>query len=261
MKNFLKVILIIVIILAIAGLVFLGVGYIKKLTQKVENPIATIEVQDFGTIKIELYPEYAPNTVTNFIALANRGYYNGKQFNKTIPDYFVKAGSESTDSMTMPKLSNIKDNVSEDDDAEYAISGEFTANGYRNNTLKMQKGVIAMERNDYGRQDASLTTQGYNSAGAEFFILTKDMENLNGLYAGFGKVIEGLDVLEQIANVEVITRDKNAESGIDVPVNPPVINQITVDTHGIDYKTPKTIEPFNYYNWLIKKYQSNMSAQ
>ena len=244
MKNFLKVILIIVIILAIAGLVFLGVGYIKKLTQKVENPIATIEVQDFGTIKIELYPEYAPNTVTNFIALANRGYYNGKQFNKTIPDYFVKAGSESTDSMTMPKLSNIKDNVSEDDDAEYAISGEFTANGYRNNTLKMQKGVIAMERNDYGRQDASLTTQGYNSAGA-----------------GFGKVIEGLDVLEQIANVEVITRDKNAESGIDVPVNPPVINQITVDTHGIDYKTPKTIEPFNYYNWLIKKYQSNMSAQ
>ena len=144
MKNFLKVILIIVIILAIAGLVFLGVGYIKKLTQKVENPIATIEVQDFGTIKIELYPEYAPNTVTNFIALANRGYYNGKQFNKTIPDYFVKAGSESTDSMTMPKLSNIKDNVSEDDDAEYAISGEFTANGYRKNTLKMQKGFIEM---------------------------------------------------------------------------------------------------------------------
>ena len=163
--------------------------------------------------------------------------------------------------MTMPKLSNIKDNVSEDDDAEYAISGEFTANGYRNNTLKMQKGVIAMERNDYGRQDASLTTQGYNSAGAEFFILTKDMENLNGLYAGFGKVIEGLDILEQIANVEVVTRDENAKSGIDVPVNPPVINQITVDTHGIDYKTPKTIEPFNYYNWLIKKYQSNMSAQ
>lgn len=71
---------------------------------------------------------------------------------------------EIVDSMTMPKLSNIKDNVSEDDDAEYAISGEFTANGYRNNTLKMQKGVIAMERNDYGRQDASLTTQGYNSA-------------------------------------------------------------------------------------------------
>lgn len=260
MKNFLKILLIIVIILAIAGLVFIGIGYIKKITQKVENPIATIEVQDFGTIKIELYPEYAPNTVTNFIALANRGYYNGMQFNKTQPEYFVKAGSKSSESMTMPKLSNIKDNVSDDEDAEYAITGEFTANGYRNNTLKMQKGVIAMERNDYGRQDASLTTQGYNSAGAEFFILTNDMENLNGLYAGFGKIIEGLDVLEKIANVEVITRDENAESGIDVPVNPPVINSITVETSGIDYKAPKTIEPFNYYNWLIKKYQSNMSA-
>lgn len=260
MKNFLKIILIIAIVAAIVGIVFVGIGYGKKITQKVQNPIATIEIENFGTIKIELYPEYAPNTVTNFIALANNGFYDGLTFYKTIPEYFIKSGSKNSESMQLPKLSDIKD-VSKDADGEYCIEGEFTANGYRKNTLKMEKGVIAMERNDYGRQDSSLITEGYNSAGSEFFILTNDNENLNGVYAGFGKVIEGLDILDQIANVEVITRDDNAKSGIDVPVNPPVITQIRVETYGVDYKKPDTVEPFNYYNWLIKKYQSNLSQQ
>lgn len=260
MKNFLKIILIIAIVAAIVGIVFVGIGYSKKITQKVQNPIATIEVENFGTIKIELYPEYAPNTVTNFIALANNGFYDGLTFYKTIPEYFIKSGSKNSESMQLPKLSDIKD-VTTDADGEYCIEGEFTANGYRKNALKMEKGVIAMERNDYGRQDSSLITEGYNSAGSEFFILTNDNENLNGVYAGFGKVIEGLDILDQIANVEVITRDDNAESGIDVPVNPPVISKIRVETYGTDYGTPKTVEPFNYYNWLIKKYQSNLSTE
>ena len=111
-----------------------------------------------------------------------------------------------------------------------------------------------------GGMNASFSYDGTRVYNEIPYLLEAGTPNIASVI-GFGKVIEGLDVLEQIANVEVITRDKNAESGIDVPVNPPVINQITVDTHGIDYKTPKTIEPFNYYNWLIKKYQSNMSAQ
>ena len=94
MKNFLKIILIIAIVATIVGIVFVGIGYGKKITQKVQNPIATIEVENFGTIKIELYPEYAPNTVTNFIALANNGFYDGLTFYKTIPEYFIKSENQ-----------------------------------------------------------------------------------------------------------------------------------------------------------------------
>ena len=254
MNKFVKILLIILIIASIMGIGVLSYGYYRKITEKVQNPIATIEVENFGTIKVELYPEMAPNTVKNFIALANRGYYNGKNFHRTIPDFMIQGGSKDGNGQGEPTLSDLKDGESTEE--TYSIKGEFIANDYDKNTLKFKKGVIAMARGDYANISSSLIKDGYNSASSQFFIMNVDNDNLNGLYAGFGKVIEGLDVVDKIANVEVVTRDSNAEEGLDKPVNPPVIKSITVETFGIDYGEPETMEPFNYYNCLMQQYSS-----
>ncbi len=257
MKNFEKIILIIIIIAAIVGIGFLGYGYYQKLTRTVQNPVATIEVENFGTIKVELYPDIAPNTVANFITLANRGYYDGKTFHRTVPDFMIQGGSKDGDGKGAPTISDIKDEGSTTE--TYAIKGEFIANDYSKNTLKMKKGVIAMARADYSSVSSSLTRNGYNSADSQFFIMNADNDNINGLYAGFGEVIEGLDVVDAIANVEVVTRESKAD-GQDKPVDEPKITSIRVETYGVDYGEPETIEPFNYYNWLMKQYSTTKSS-
>ena len=239
MKKFKKIILIILIIATIVGIAFLGYGIFEKVTRKVQNPVATIEVEDFGTIKVELYPDIAPNTVTNFIKLANNGFYDGLTFHRTIPTFMIQGGDKNGDGTGTPTLSNIKEGGSTSQ--TYAIKGEFIANGYNKNTLKMKKGVIAMARSDYSSLSTALTTKGYNSAGSQFFIMNADNDNINGLYAGFGEVIEGLDIVDKIANVEVVTRDESASEGVDKPVNPPVIKSIRVETYGVDYGTPETV--------------------
>lgn len=248
----------IVILLLIVGIAYVSYGVYQKYTLNIPNPVATIEIQDYGTIKVELYPDMAPNTVSNFIRLANNGYYNGLTFHRTIPDFMIQGGSKNGDGTGGPTLSNIQDGGS--DTQTYAIKGEFIANGYEENTLKMEKGVIAMARSDYSDISSALTEEGYNSASAQFFIMQADNTNIDGLYAGFGKVIEGLEIVDAIANVEVVTRDESETEGVDKPVNPPVITSITVETYGVDYGAPETQEPFSYYDWLMENY-STMSAQ
>lgn len=252
MNKFLKILLIIIIVASIIGMGFLIYGYVQKLSIRTENPIATIEMENFGTIKVKLYPDMAPNTVTNFIKLANSGFYDGLTFHRTIPDFMIQGGDKNGDGTGSPTLNYVKDKGS--NDKTYAIKGEFIANGYSKNTLKLKRGVIAMARSDYSQMSQSLTEQGYNSAGSQFFIMHADNNNLNGLYAGFGEVIEGLSVVDQIANVEVITRDSSAQEGLDKPVNPPVITSIRVETNGVDYGDPETVEPFDYYTWLMRQY-------
>lgn len=254
MNKFVKILLIILIIATIIGIGTLSYGYYQKLTRKVQNPVATIEIENFGTIKVELYPDMAPNTVTNFIALANHGFYDGKTFHRTIPNFMIQGGSKNGLGEGEPTISDYKEGGSETE--TYAIKGEFIANDYNKNTLKLKKGVIAMARADYSDISTSLIRNGYNSAGSQFFIMNEDNDNLNGLYAGFGKVIEGLDVVDKIANVEVVTRDSGADEGVDQPVNPPVITSVKVETYGIDYGEPETVEPFNYYNWLMSQYSA-----
>lgn len=255
MNKFVKILLIVLIIASIIGIGFLGYGYYQKLTKNVQNPIATIEVENFGTIKVELYPDMAPNTVKNFITLANRGFYDGKTFHRTIPDFMIQGGSKDGDGKGDPTLSDIKDGGSETE--TYAIRGEFIANDYDKNTLKLKRGVIAMARPDYSDISASLIKNGYDSASSQFFIMNEDQDNINGLYAGFGKVIEGLDIVDQIANVEVVTRDSSDTENANKPVNLPVITSIRVETYGVDYGEPETVEPFNYYNWLMKQYSTS----
>lgn len=237
------IITIIAIILVIALIGWLCYGYFEKFTKELKNPIATMEVEGYGTVKIELYPSIAPNTVTNFIRLANRGFYDGLTFHRTIPDFMIQGGDKNGTGTGSPSLSDIRDDVEVDKD--YSIKGEFVANGYNKNTLRHVEGVISMARGDYSAY--GYTQEGYNSAGSQFFIVTKNTSSLNGLYAAFGKVIEGMDVVHAIENVEVVTR-ASGENGADKPVNPPVITSIKVDTFGIDYGIPETQDLFNLAN-------------
>jgi len=259
------ILLVILMIALLIGIAFLGYGVYKKFTRQVPNPVATIEVQDYGTIKVELYPDKAPNTVTNFIALANRGFYNGLTFHRTIPEFMIQGGDPNGDGTGGPKLSNLTDGGANKD---YAIKGEFIANRYNKNNIKMERGVIAMARTDYS--SIGMAEEGYNSAGSQFFIMHKDNNSLNGLYAGFGKVIEGIDVVDKIANAEVHYRTENLKENEEVPkdadgnkissdkpVKDIVITSITVETYGVDYGMPETMEPFNYYNWLMQQYYNS----
>lgn len=234
-----QIITIIAIILVVALIGWLGIGYYQKVFVKVQNPIATMEIEGYGTVKIELYPDMAPNTVANFISLANRGYYNGLTFHRTIPDFMIQGGDKKGDGTGSVNYSDLKD---EGEEKAYTIKGEFVANGFKKNTLRHEEGVISMARGDYSAY--GYAEEGYNSAGSQFFIMTKNTSTLNGLYAAFGKVIEGMDVVHNIENVEVVTRETNVE-GSDKPVNPPVIKSITVETYGVDYGIPETVDPFN----------------
>ena len=135
MKKIKNIIWIVALIVLIALVGTLGYGYYKKATMEIKNPVATMEVENFGTIKIELYPEQAPETVANFIALANRGFYDGLTFHRTIPEFMIQGGDKNGDGSGTPTLSDLKDDGSST--TNYAIEGEFIANGYNKNTLKM----------------------------------------------------------------------------------------------------------------------------
>ena len=253
MKNFKNVLWIIALVLVIVLIGVIGFGYYQKLTKEVKNPIATMEVEGFGTVKMELYPEIAPETVSNFVALANRGFYDGLTFHRIVKDFMIQGGDKNGDGSGSAMISNLKDGGEE---KEYTIKGEFIANGV-NNTLKMEEGVIAMARSDYTSYSPNLKEESYNSGSSQFFIVTKESASLNGYYAGFGKVIEGLDVVHKIEEVEVKAAEGSEESGnteVSTPVNPPKITSLKVETNGEDYGLPTTLEPFDYTSWMYKQY-------
>ena len=245
-----KIIYLIAILVAVVLIAIVSMGIFKNITNEVKNPIATMEVEGYGIVKIELYPDKAPDAVSNFIKLANNGFYNGLTFHRTIPDFMIQGGDKKGDGTGSPTLKDLLGDGAEE--KEYSIIGEFLANNFKN-TLKHKKGTISMARGDYTRY--GLAEEGYNSAGSQFFIVTSDTTNsLDGLYAAFGQVIEGYDIVEKIANVEVVTRDSSAKEGLDKPVNPPVILSLSVETFGIDYGTPETHDAFNYTNYINQLY-------
>ena len=260
---------IIVIVLIIALIGTICYGYYKKATQNVQNPIVTMEVENFGTVKIELYPDLAPQTVSNFVKLANNGFYNGLKFHRVIKEFMIQGGDPNGDGTGLPKLSDLNTDIEKDsaDDKEYCITGEFADNGYKNNTLNLTAGTLAMARSDYTSYSSTLAKESYNSGGSQFFIMTTDdYTGLSGKYAGFGKVIEGMDVVESIANVEVEARQAETQEGEDAeetsaseaevstPVEDVKISSISVDTFGVDYGMPETLDVFNYMKWLYSLY-------
>lgn len=256
MKKVEKLIWIIALIAIIVLIGVVGFGYYKKLTFKTQNPIVTMEVENFGTVKMELYPDQAPETVSNFVALANRGFYDGTAFHRVVKDFMVQAGSKNGDGTTGAKISDLKDNGANQD---YTIKGEFLANGVIN-TIKFEEGTLAMARADYTQYSSSLKDESYNSGCSQFFIMTKENTNLNGYYTAFGKVIEGMDVVHQIENVEVKVAEGQEETEgaeVSTPVNAPKVTSIRVETYGVDYGLPETLTPFDYMTWLYSQYGVN----
>lgn len=168
-----------------------------------ENPIVTITMEDDQEIIIELYPDIAPNSVANFIALIEDGYYDGIIFHRVIDGFMIQGGDPEGLGIGGPG---------------YAIAGEFTSNGFEND-LAHTRGVISMAR-----------SQSPNSAGSQFFIMHQDSPHLDTLYAGFGQVVEGMDVVDEIVVVERDGRDK--------PLEDIVMKTVTVDTKGVDYPEP-----------------------
>lgn len=257
MKKASNIITIIALILIVALLVTVSYGYYKKVTMEVKNPIVTMEIQDYGTIKIELYPELAPENVSNFIALAQNGFYDGLKFHRVVEGFMIQGGDPNGDGTGSPKLSDLGIEAGEED-REYCVKGEFLANEYKKNTLKHKEGVISMARGDYTSYSQSLTTESYNSAGSQFFIMTSDNSSLDGYYTAFGKVIEGMDVIHNIEKVEVKSANSEEETSEETekstPVTDVIISKVTVETYGIDYGKPETLETWNYYDWIYENY-------
>ncbi|WP_035786502.1 MULTISPECIES: peptidylprolyl isomerase [unclassified Butyrivibrio] len=172
-----------------------------------KNPIVTITMQDGGVIKAELYPEIAPNTVNNFISLINHNFYDGVIFHRVIKGFMLQGGDPDGTGMGGPG---------------YSIKGEFSQNGFENNLLHTE-GVLSMAR-----------TQIPDSAGSQFFIMHKNAPHLDGAYAAFGKVTEGMDVVNKIAETETDWMDR--------PTTDQVMKSVTVETFGVDYPEPEIIE-------------------
>ena len=256
-KNIIWIIALILVIVLVAGI---GYGYYKKATIEIKNPVATMEVENFGTIKMELYPELAPQTVANFVTLANRGFYDGLTFHRIVKDFMIQGGDKEGTGQGSATLKDLKD---DGDDTEYTIKGEFIANGVKNNKLKFEEGVVGMARGDYTSYSSSLTEESYNSGSSQFFIMTKNNTSLNGYYTAFGKVIEGLDVVHKIEDVEVKAADDSEESEnseVSTPVNPVKITSIKVETYGVNYGLPETLEPFDAMAWMYQQYGIDPSS-
>ena len=271
MKKASNIITIIALILIVALIGGVSYGYYKKATMEVKNPIVTMEVQDFGTIKLELYPDMAPQTVSNFVALAQHGFYDGLKFHRIVEGFMIQGGDSNGDGTGSPKLSDLGIDVKDGEDRDYCIKGEFLSNGYNKNTLKHKEGIISMARADYTQQySKALTTESYNSAGSQFFIMTADNSSLDGSYAPFGKVIEGMDIVHNIEKVEVKEAESSSSSSSkssseseskekSTPVNDVIISKVSVETYGVDYGKPDTLETWNYSDWVYKTYGINLN--
>lgn len=193
-----------------------------------KNPVVTMVIKDLGTVTMELYPKIAPESVENFISLINKGVYDGLIFHRTIPGFMAQGGDPLGNGTGGP---------------DYGVVGEFSENGIENN-LSHTRGILSMAR-----------SQENNSAGSQFFIVTTDSTYLDGSYAAFGKVLDGMDVVDEIVNSEVLLREEEVDFNsiasiedyievmgkVDRPVNPPMIEKITVDTFGVTYDEPEKI--------------------
>ena len=169
-----------------------------------QNPIVTITMENGDVMKAELYPDIAPNTVNNFISLVSKGYYDGLIFHRVIKGFMIQGGCPSGTGYDGPG---------------YSIPREFTQNGFENN-LAHEPGVLSMARSAHP-----------DSAGSQFFLMHKTSPHLDGAYAAFGKVTEGLDIVDKIASVRVDYSDR--------PVEEQKIKSMTVETFGVDYPEPE----------------------
>ena len=203
---------IILVCLLAAALVVAGILILPGLFQKgytpdnETDPIATITLQNGQKIIVELYPDKAPNTVANFVELANKGFYDGLTFHRIIPGFMIQGGDPDGVGTGGPG---------------YSIRGEFAQNGFAQNDIKHVRGVIFMAR-----------AQAFNSAGSQFFIMHGDANYLDGAYAAFGRVLQGMDAVDAVANTQTNLQNNR-------PLTPQVIKSIRVDTKDVNYTAEK----------------------
>ena len=169
-----------------------------------QNPIVTFEMENGDIMKAELYPEIAPNTVNNFLSLVKKGFYDGLIFHRVIEGFMIQGGCPDGTGMGGPG---------------YTIKGEFSQNRFKND-LKHTPGVLSMAR-----------AMHPDSAGSQFFIMHKTSPHLDGSYAAFGQIIEGMDVVNKIAETSTDFRDK--------PKTPQIMKKVTAETFGVDYPEPE----------------------
>ena len=282
MKKVGKILLILIVIALILAIAFITVNFAMSKVNKKANPLVKIEFEGYGTVEIELYPDKAPNTVRNFVRLAQRGYYNGKTITD-IEEGLIRGGlvtitNEAGESVTEgAKLSNIKDLAEGEEDKSYSIEGEFIQNGFNENTLSHSRGVISMYRSSYGQYQQefamvqmmgyeeyadTLYNELYNSQSSGFFILTEDNTGFDGTFTAFGKVTKGIEVIDAISKIELqkTTNESGVEESTTKPVTAPVINKVTVDTKGVDYGMPEYSEAFDFdavFNMFMSNYMSS----
>ena len=170
-----------------------------------KKPIVTFEMENGDVFKAELYPEIAPNTVANFVNLVESGFYNGLIFHRVIPGFMIQGGDPNGTGMGGPG---------------YSIKGEFAANGFKQNNLRHTRGVLSMAR-----------AMMPNSAGSQFFVMHADAPHLDGQYAAFGKVIEGIEAVDHVAETETGFQDR--------PVQEQKMKSVTVETFGETYEVKK----------------------
>ena len=192
---------------------------------------------DGSSFVITLYPDEAPITCENFEKLVKDGFYDGLKFHRVVDGFMAQGGDPSGDGTG---------------GSSETIKGEFSQNGVENN-LSHTRGVVSMARSN-----------DPDSASSQFFICYSDDDTfLDGQYAAFGKVTSGMDIVDQISNLEVETRDtdsKDTTKKANKPINPPVITSITVETYGVDYGKPKTVEPFDYYSYMMRQHYRSSSS-
>ena len=196
------------LLLAAAMLICVSACGLNKKEDNMENQkvMATIVVEDFGTIEVELYPDIAPQSVYNFCYLARQGFYDGSTFHRIIKGFMIQGGDPTGTGSGGPG---------------YCIKGEFNSNGFKND-LKHTAGVLSMARSMFP-----------DSAGSQFFLMHKDAPHLDGDYAAFGMVVEGMDVVNKIAETPTDFRDR--------PLTPQVMKTVTVDTFGVVYPEPEKL--------------------
>ena len=194
----------------------LGIDYSKKGNElsmdnyQTENPVVAMHIKGYGSVVIELYPDIAPNTVNSFISLIKRGYYDNNTFHRLVPGFVLQGGDRTGTGTGGPG---------------YVIKGEFTNNGFQND-LKHEKGILSMAR-----------SSSPDSAGGQFFIMLGTSENLDGNYAAFGKVIDGMDIVEKIEKEEKVSDSSSGKLETNL-----VLSKTVVDLKGKEYPEPEKLK-------------------
>lgn len=223
MKKIFKIFTILLVVMLCCGcskeekkIDLLGIDFTKEGNEvslekyETDNPLVAMEIENYGAIVIELYPEKAKNTVNNFISLVKNGFYDNNSFHRLVPDFVLQGGDPDGTGAGGPG---------------YSIKGEFSSNGY-DNDLKHTKGIVSMAR-----------SQDNDSAGSQFFIMLEDASYLDGEYAAFGKVIDGFDIIEDIEQEEIVENSQTGKLRNNI-----TIKKALVDTRG---KTYEEVEKIN----------------